>query len=916
MSRQRHTDAQGDAPSFGVWLRKQRRALDLTQEALAQRVGCARVTIRRIEADELRPSQQLAELFAEHLGVPSSQRPLWLQLARGLAAQRLPGALDLSAPPAALAESPPTNLPTTLTSFLGRDQAITDGSVLLTTNRLLTLTGVGGTGKSRLALEMARSILNWDETANPKSRRQMPKFPDGVWWVELAPLTDPALIPKLVATVLGLHEQPGQPLERLLVETLKTKQMLLLLDNCEHLVAECAAWVVRWLHNSPHLRILATSREPLQLQGEQRLPVAPLAPQPAGELFVQRAQLVDPAFTRTPDNGYAIDQLCEQVDYLPLAIELLAARSDLFSPHAMLERLQARPLDLLNADLRNLPLRQRTLRHTIQHSYDLLSQREQSLFRTLGIFVGGADLAALAHFGFGEEVVHTLLQKSLIRPTHLVQRGPRVFLLETLREYAREQLHACGELAYKAQMHAAYYLALAQRAEPGLFGAEQDQWAQQLESEMGNLRTALTWWQTTDVEAALQMANALWFFWFMHDHLREGCQWLESLSQSPAGTVRSRAKATVRAAACAKFQGDSAGMAALIARAAPLAHAAGDPLVLGHVLLLSGNVASRQTEYAREQALYAEALQLFRAAESPPGYFTAIACQMLGEWSIEHLDFDQAAIWFGQSLRLHQQCGNEWMTQYGFIGMGLLEHNRGNLERAIPHYQAGLAITQKAGNKNNTASALCGLATAFLQKGQYQEAIPLFTEALNLGHDLVNKRTTQEALVGLATIARHQKQYGQAEIYLAESLTYAEQRKDRLGSTLIRHTQAHLAFLQADYARATDLYRVCIVEWQELAKPLWVASALRGFAMLAQAAAQLERALCLSGAEAALRQAHGPARGGDADLDWSPEEEHQWAQSIVALRQALADERAVQLWAEGQAMALDEAITYALRVNS
>lgn len=907
--RQRPANQHEDAPSFGAWLRQRRRTLDLTQAAFAEQIGCARITIRRIEADELKPSQQLAELLAEQLGIPAAQRKQWLQFARGLASQPPVSETDLPISVAERPLPPPTNLPIPLTSFLGREQALADGCRLLSANRLLTLTGVGGTGKTRLAQEIARALFAADRAANRH-------FADGVWWVDLAPLMDAALIPKVVATALGVREQPGQPIEGLLADYLKAKQLLLILDNCEHLVAACAQWVQQWLHSSADLQIMATSREPLQLLGEQRFPVAPLAAVPAGELFVQRAQLVDPAFTRTPTIGAAIDQLCAQVDYLPLAIELLAARSDLFAPQVLLERLQARPLDLLSTGLRNLLVRQRALRHTIQHSYDLLSEQEQACFRVLGSFVGGFDLAAIAHFGFGEAVVYALLQKSLIRPATLEQRGRRFFLLETLREYALEQLHEQGEVADKTQMHAAYYLALAQQAEPKLFGTEQDAWAQQLELELGNLRAALTWWQTANGETALQMANALWFFWFMHDHLREGRQWLEGLLQSLAGTVRSRAKATVRAAACAKFQGDFDGMAALVARADPLARTAGDPLVLGHVLLLSGNVTDRQAEYARERALYEEALQLFREAESPPGYFTAIAYQMLGGWEMERCNFDQAAVWLEQSLRLHQQCGNEWMTQYVLMGMGLLEHSRGNLERAIGHYQAGLAITQKAGNKNNTASTLCSMATAFLQQGQYPKAIHLFTETLGIGRDLVNKRARQEALIGLATIARHQNQYVQAEVYLAESLTYADQRNDQLGRTLIRYTLAYVALLQGKYGAAAVSYQACIVEWQQLAKPLWIASALRGFAMLATVNAQPARTLRLSGAEAALRQIHSPPRGFYADLDWSPAEEQQWAQSVLAARQQLAAARAAHCWAAGQAMTLDEAVAYALMVNS
>jgi predicted ATPase len=358
-------------------------------------------------------------------------------------------------------------------------------------------------------------------------------------------------------------------------------------------VAPCAQFVRQWLHNSPDLHILATSREPLHLRGEQRYPVAPLSADAACQLFVQCARQVEPAFALTPASA-AIGELCRRLDYLPLAIELLAARIDLFSPEAMLVRLEASRLDLLSGDARDLPPRQQTVRNAIQHSYELLTGGERALFCTLGVFTGGFDLPAVAHFGFGDELLQSLLQKSLVRPDPSNSHARRFFMLETLREYAREQLSRNGELLEKQQQHAAYYLALAQTAEPALMGAEQYQWAQQLEGEMGNLRTALGWLQAADVEKGLQLANALWFFWLMHNHLREGRQWLESLLTHPGGTLASRAKAAVSTACYARFQGDYTAVAAFAPLAADLARAAGDKRTLGHAFIYFGRAAIHQ----------------------------------------------------------------------------------------------------------------------------------------------------------------------------------------------------------------------------------------------------------------------------------------------------------------------------------
>lgn len=868
-------------------------------EALAQYERC-----RKILADELdvEPSQETSKLY-EQIRAGQFGRVI------------RPSPIPLAPLPPGKRPLPLRTLPTPLTTFLGREQELADGRRLLAAHRLITLTGVGGTGKTRLALEIARSLAE-DGRQAAASALDAPQFPDGICWVELAPLPDPALIPQAVAARLDLREQPGEPIERTLAEYLRPRQLLLLLDNCEHLVAGCAQLVHQWLANSPNLHILATSREPLHLRGEQRFPVAPLGADSACQLFVQCAHRIDPAFA-LESAGAAIAELCRQLDYLPLAIELLAARIDLFSPEAMLMRLQASRLDLLHGDARDLPARQRTVRKAIQHSYDLLADNERALFRTVGVFVGGFDLPAVAHLGFGEEVVQSLVHKSLVRPYPAVQRERRFLLLETLREYACEQLSRHGELADKQQRHAAYYLALAQEAEPALMGEDQYQRAQQLEGEIDNLRAALAWLQTTEVEKGLQLANALWVFWLMRSHLQEGRQWLESLLSRPGGSLASRAKATVLTATFARFQGDYTAVATLAPLAADLARAAGDQLMLGHNFILLGRVAIHvEKNVMRAQQYYEQALQLLREAESPPGFHTANACESLGNLALYRHALEEAAGWLEESLRLRQQSGNEWMTQYSLYSLGDLEYTRGRLERAISYFQAGLQLAQKYGDKRNSAIAQSDLAEMLLHGGNDDQAALLLNEGLAAGRNLAEKGVLKSCLMSMATVARHAMQYEQAQAFLAESLRYPEERYLPYRPTRVQHELAYLAALQGDDAQALVLYQECIVKWQEFNRPAWVASALQGFALLAHRGAQPERVLRLSGAAMALRQTHGPAWGFDADLYWSPAEQKYCDQIIDAARTQLDAARAQDVWSEGQVMSVEEAVRYALDAGS
>jgi predicted ATPase len=568
--------------------------------------------------------------------------------------------------------------------------------------------------------------------------------------VELAQLTDVALIPEAVAKVLGLREQPVQPLDRLLLETLKARHLLLLLDNCEHLVAGYAAWVHHWLHHCPHLHILATSREPLQLLGEQRFPVAPLAAAAASELFVQRAQLVDPAFTRTIANGAAIDQLCQQVDYLPLAIELLVARSDLFSPQAMVERLQAHPLDLLSAEMCDLPARQRTLRHTIQHSYDLLTEREQALFHTLGVFAGGFDLAAVVHLGFAEELLYTLVHKGLVQ-TRAQPAGERRFmLLETLRAYATERLIDLQEEQVVREHHAHYFLAMAENVYRQLGQKTETTCYDQLEREHDNLRAALRWALTANPPVALEMAGALREFWCIRGYHTEGRQWVtQCLQRNPASPSYARGRALLAAGKIAQLQDDSGQATLLFDEAFHLYSQLGDQAGIANSLYFLGSMARGQEDFLRAKSLLEQSLALQRAIGDSHGS-SGTLCD-LAMIAMKQGDSRGARMLLEEGLAIARAANNENRVAILHARYGLFELNQRAPHDALSHFRESIQMALRFGHLLMVAFCLWGLAEisgTYSEEGEAkQRAVRLLSAsdalAKTMSHPLAHVRNPE-----------------------------------------------------------------------------------------------------------------------------------------------------------------------------
>jgi len=543
--------------TFAELLSRHRLEAGLTQEDLADATGRSVRNIAYLEGGTtLTPRKQTVELLANALGLEGRDYAAFKVATRHLPVpDRTHGER---------AGTPTHILPESLTSFVGREREIeAAGEVLLREDvRLLTLTGAGGYGKTRLAVEMARRVVE--------------SFPDGVHFVSLAPVSDPTLVVPTIARSLGLVEMASQSILESLKGRLRDELVLLVLDNFEQ-VLEAAPNVADLIAACSQLRVLVTSRTPLRLSGEQEFPVSPLAVPglerlPAPELlianesvslFVQRARGVLPDFELTVENTQSVAEICVRLDGLPLAIELAAVRIRLLSTQAMLSRLQGQ-LALLTGGARDLPARQRTMRATIEWSHELLVEEEKRLYRRLGVFAGGFTLVA-AEAVCGDQgepdvldVLSGLVGSSLVQRAEEAEGESRFRMLETVREYAGERLEAGGEAEEMRRRHAVYFLALTEEAEPELRGARQVEWLARLEADHDNLRAALGWsLGGGDRELGLRLAGSLWFFWHTRGHWSDGRRWLEgALGEATAAPSAAWATAHLGLGVLALWQND------------------------------------------------------------------------------------------------------------------------------------------------------------------------------------------------------------------------------------------------------------------------------------------------------------------------------------------------------------------------
>ncbi len=701
---------------FGALLKHYRMAAGLTQEALAERTNLSTRAISDLERGLSRtPRYDTLNLLVRAMDLEAAQRNALFAAAR----PSLPKE-DAQAAPLQVLPFPPTPL-------LGREHEVAQALGFVRENgvRLLTVTGPAGIGKTRLAIEIAHDLRAG--------------FADGLAWIDLTALRDPSLVPQTMAQWLGLREQTDTGFSEQMRVFLQDKEFLLLLDNFEH-VLSAADLVANLLVNCPRLQVLVTSRVPLRLRAEQQLVLTSLSQAAAVALFRERVRRVQPGLD---DTSPTVAAICDQLDRLPLAIELAAALVRVLSPPVLLERLSHR-LSLLRGGARDLPERQQTMREAIAWSYDLLTDTEQRWFRALGVFIGGCTLPAAEAICRDEETtgsdeglstIAALVDASLVQVETMQDGLPRYSMLAVIHEYAVEQLQARGEEDFYQRRHAEYYAELAEEAEQ--VGPGQRTREARLDQESANGRAALHWTYERG-EVALGLRLAAWFglFWLKHGQMREGSLWLERMlaldeaagAQAASPAIRSRA--FYNAARLAMHLGRNERAEALAREALALAKQTGDHFEITHVLATLGSVALASGKEDEASAYFTESYDSAkRAYDAGDARALSLALLNLGELARKRGDIARATALLEEALARTRALDMTWGIANILTLLGHLARQEQDYERAKGRYRESLTIYQRLGNATYTAWCLEGIAAVACAEGNYERATRLAAAA-------------------------------------------------------------------------------------------------------------------------------------------------------------------------------------------
>jgi non-specific serine/threonine protein kinase len=808
----------------------------------------------------------------------------------------------------------------------------------------VTLVGAGGCGKTRLAIQVAGELIT--------------DYPDGVWLVELGALSDPALIVQKAASVLDLDEETDRPLLEMLTDYLRAKNLLLVLDNCEHLVSACAQLAEKLLQACPNLWILATSRETLGIAGESAFgvpslsvpdpgrllpvgaggnPASDLLPYEGVRLFVERALAVQPNFKLTNANAPAVAQICFRLDGIPLAIELAAARVKALSVEQIAARLDDR-FRLLTGGSRTALPRHQTLQALIDWSYELLPEAERVLLRRLSVFAGGWTLEATEAVCGGDgiqaddvlDLLTRLVDKSLV----LVEERngeARYRMLDTIQQYAREKALGSGDAARVRARHLDFFVRLANEAESRLRSAEQLAWLNRLEAEHDNLRTAMGWIQGSSeaTEPGLRLAGALFWFWLLRGHANEGRRWLEAMLLLAGGSGRNQAYARALWAAgfLAVGQGDIVVGRSRLGESLALFRELGDQEGTADSLLGLGRAAYFQGDYGAARSLFEDSLSISRAAGYQWG--SAQALYRLGMVNLIQGDYTPARPHFEESVGKFRDLGDRWGLSYSLSALGEEALRRGDYAIAQSVLEESLGIFQELGSKSGIAMSLSELGWLALSQGDYLAARSRLEESLALRQEMGYRVGMAIALNLLGDVALHQGNYQQAKALIDKSLTLRKELGSKSGIAWSLQNLGNLAQHQGEYRQAAALFEESLALFVDLGNKIGVAECLEGLASVAVAewrpegrtgarhaatsapqrrgageGGRAERAAQLLGAAEALREVAStplpPYRRADHDRD------------LAAARAQLDEAAFAAAWAAGRAMAMEQAVAYAL----
>jgi predicted ATPase/class 3 adenylate cyclase len=742
-------------------------------------------------------------------------------------------ALDLPTdfPPLKSLDSRPHNLPSQPTPLIGREREVAAVIERLQRPdvRLLILIGPGGTGKTRLALQVAAELLA--------------DFANGVFFVALAPIRDPALVASAITQALGIREIGNRPLIEGLAAYLHGKRLLLVIDNFEQ-VLPAASLLADMLAAAPLLKILVTSRAVLGAYGEHdfvvpplllpdsthSLPVERLTQYEAVRLFIERAQAAQADFTVTSDNAPAVAEICSRLDGLPLAIELAAARIRLLPPQALLARLSQR-LNVLTGGARTLPARQQTLRGTIDWSYELLDEDERLLFARLAVFVGGCTLAMAelvcnpAH-SLPLDVfdgLQSLLDKSLLFQVMGVDDEPRFLMLETIREYALERLKESGEAEALRRAHAEQYLALVQQAQPQFFGADQNLWFGRMEAELDNLRAALMWSKAAaeGAQVGLQLAGLLWRFWAVRGHGTEGRKWLDELLSRRHGLPKSAIWYALHTAGnLADDQGDLAQAKLFWEECLSICRELGNKNFVGHMLNNLANLAVSQGAYDRAAALYEEALDMYRNVGNAWGI--GMTTRNLGRVLHIRGDYQRARQLFEESLGLMRERGDSEAAATIIADLGKIAYDLADHKAARQHFDEAHRLLSEVASKPGLAFVLSYMGELARHEGDCTRASALLEHSLGLQRELGNKEGVAHALYHAGRVAYDQGNYRAARSCFSESLRIQQDIGNKQGIAVLLEAFAALAFAEQQTLLSAQLLSAATALRQSVSAPLTI----------------------------------------------------------------------------------------------
>jgi non-specific serine/threonine protein kinase len=668
-----------------------------------------------------------------------------------------------------------THIPVQLTRFIGREQEIDDVARLLSDARLLTLTGPGGCGKTRLAVAVATQVEH--------------KYEDGAVWVDLASIADGSLVSQTVAKAVYVKEQPGQSVDETLVDSLRLKQILLILDNCEHLIADCARLVSSLLSACPDMHILTTSREPLALAGESLYPISPLSLPPAEmvvgrgpkamrapdtheslveyeavALFIDRAAAIVPGYSLAPENGRAIADICIRLDGMPLAVELAAARVNVLTAEQIAARLDTR-FTLLRSDERVVvDRRHQTLRTAIDWSYDLLAQLEQLMLQRLSVFAGGCslDAAEIVCAGDGIEreqvldLLASLVNKSLVTAVTLHRNEARYSLLQTIRHYGQEKLEGAEEWVGLKDRHLRCYLELAEQIESRLKGEDQQLWLNRLADEYDNIRATLSWsLRSGQIEQGMRIANALYQYWTVRDFAEEGLDWLEQLLAQADENVPAVVRATALAYAVniAAFRGNHLAMESFGQEAAAFAVSIGNQNEEALMWIFAAQSFSARMRGDHEAALDFGMREIELIRRFKDNYQLGMSLTIYSFMAMSLRKYDEAHTMLDEGLPLLRQAGNPYRLAMALNFSGDLARCEQDYEAAQTAYEESIALLRELESVRDLASALHNLGHACVHLGDAGRATTLFKESMALHQEQGNRPGMTECLLGFAALA-------------------------------------------------------------------------------------------------------------------------------------------------------------------